>query len=443
MIHVEECVRQPPAPDAVGLTSAGAPLLARAIGVPAFAQDFGPSGKLGVVGGRDEKALFPGPDLPGGAQTEIRMVQSIHTADGDELEVAVRMKPYDMESWIAEWSRVAERNEELADGYAAAGLKVTAHEFYRRAQDFYSNATLYAAETHPKQLPLYKKYREMFDKAWQMQRPPFERVSVTFEGAQAQRLLPEARRRRARHAMAGGDWLPGRRLDGREHHHGRRRLVRRARHGVSRDRRAGTGRRHAAPGPGAAARYGAPRQGAHRLRGVAARRRRLAHRHAGHQHGRLERAARRERRAAHQGRRDGERLARTSARISSTTTRRSRSGCAGSSAPTISPTRKRKLRDYTTEGVAQKIQAAMVIGYGSDDRIMDPQGAYRLYQAAVNSKRDMMAGLGHPHHAAKAGGPRADRPATLQDWMMRELRARKARTTTTASTDTTRYSWSW
>jgi hypothetical protein len=35
----------------------------------------------------------------------------------------------------------------------------------------------------------------------------------------------------------------------------------------------------------------------------------------------------------------------------------------------------------------------------------------------------MMAGLGHPHHAAKAGGPRPERPDTLQDWMMKELHA--------------------
>ena len=39
---------------------------------------------------------------------------------------------------------------------------------------------------------------------------------------------------------------------------------------------------------------------------------------------------------------------------------------------------RRKLRDYTTDGSGQNIRAAMVIGYGSDDRIMDPQGAYRL-----------------------------------------------------------------
>ena len=46
----------------------------------------------------------------------------------------------------------------------------------------------------------------------------------------------------------------------------------------------------------------------------------------------------------------------------------------------------------------------MLIGYGSDDRIMDPQGAYRLYQAAVNSKRDMMAGLGHPRQKPAGRG---------------------------------------
>jgi hypothetical protein len=117
----------------LGLGSAGAPLLARAVGVPALAQDFWPAnGKLGVVGGRDEKALFPG--LPGGGQTEIRMVQSIYTCDQDELEVAYRLKPYDMESWVNEWLRGAERNEELAESYASAGLKVTAHKHYRTAQ---------------------------------------------------------------------------------------------------------------------------------------------------------------------------------------------------------------------------------------------------------------------------------------------------------------------
>ena len=112
-----------------GLASAGAPALARAIGVSAAAQDLGPAkGKLGVIGGRDEKVLFPGKGLPGGGQLEIRLVQSMYTSDPDELEVAQRARPYDPNSWNEEWTRVAERNEKLADAYAAEGLKVTANE---------------------------------------------------------------------------------------------------------------------------------------------------------------------------------------------------------------------------------------------------------------------------------------------------------------------------
>ena len=168
---------------ALGLASAGAPALARAIGLSAAAQDLGPAkGKLGVVGGRDEKVLFPGKGLPGGGQLEIRLVQSMYTSDPDELEVAQRARPYDPNSWYEEWTRVAERNEKLADAYAAEGLKVTANEHYRRAQDFYGNAVWPLPESDARMLPGYKKMRETFDKSWRLVRPPFERVKIAFEG---------------------------------------------------------------------------------------------------------------------------------------------------------------------------------------------------------------------------------------------------------------------
>src|SRR5438034_11183428 len=78
------------------LASAGAPLLARVLGAQR---------------------------LPGGGQLEIRLVQSMYTSDADELEVAQRARPYDPDSWYTEWTRVAEKNEKLADGYAADGLR--------------------------------------------------------------------------------------------------------------------------------------------------------------------------------------------------------------------------------------------------------------------------------------------------------------------------------
>jgi dienelactone hydrolase len=398
-------------------------VLSRALGGTTFAQDFGPgAGKLGDVGGRDEKALFPGPSLPGGGQTEIRMVQSIHTSDPDELEVAFRMKPYDMESWIGEWTRVAERNEALAEGYAKAGLRVTAHEHYRKAQEFYSNATLYAAETHPKQLPLYNKYREMFDKAWTVQRPPFERVKIAWEGKTLNGYFRKpgggaaGRRFPVVIGFQGADSMAENTIMG-----GAGSFVGRGMAYLAVD----------VPGQGDAMR----RQGL----ALPPDTERVAKILIDYLETRSDvDATRIGMQGISMGGWSAPRAASGEPRIKAVVM------ASGSydlgqdlfdyyppiqervrwiiGARTLAEARQ-KLRDYTTAAVAQKIACPMVIGYGADDRIMDPNGALRLYKAAVNSKREMMAGLGHPHHAWKAGGPREERPQTLQDWMMKQLRA--------------------
>jgi len=81
---------------------------------------------------------------------------------------------------------------------------------------------------------------------------------------------------------------------------------------------------------------------------------------------------------------------------------------------------KKKLAEYTLEDRANRIECPMLIGYSKDDRIMDPQGAFRLYQAATSSKREMVEGTGH-NQAANAGGPRDLRPPVLQDWAAKHL----------------------
>jgi len=84
---------------------------------------------------------------------------------------------------------------------------------------------------------------------------------------------------------------------------------------------------------------------------------------------------------------------------------------------------RRRMRDYTMQGVAQRIECPMLIGYGPTDRIMDPEGAYRLYQACVNAPRTMWSGGGHPHHVAKSGGPLGFQLPTEQDWLAKVLGA--------------------
>jgi naringenin degradation protein FdeB len=83
---------------------------------------------------------------------------------------------------------------------------------------------------------------------------------------------------------------------------------------------------------------------------------------------------------------------------------------------------RKQLTDYNLNGRANKIEAPMLIGYSKDDRIMDPAGALRLYEAAVNSKRDMVEGTGHVQ-ASNAGGPRDRRPAVFPDWAAKTLGA--------------------
>jgi dienelactone hydrolase len=405
-----------------GLASAGAPALARMFGLSAHAQDVGPAvGRPGVVGGRDEKVLFPGKGLPGGGQLEIRLVQSMYTSDADELEVAQRARPYDPDSWYVEWARVAEKNEKLADGYAAQGFNVSAGEHYRRAQDFYGNAAWPLPDTDSRMLPAYKKMREMFDKAGRMVRAPFERITVPFEGQQLEGYLRKPGGAAGRKfptviAFQGADTMAENTIVGAAGS-----FVARGMAYVAVD----------FPGQGGALR--------------------LHDRHLPPDTERVLAAiidylqTRPDVDATRVGI-HGISMGGWGAPRAASGERRIKAVCvaAGSfdlgadlfdyyppiqdrvrwiiGARDLADARK-KLRDYTLQGRADRIECALLVGYGGDDRIMDPQGAYRLYQAAVNAKRDMLAGLGHPQHNVRAGGPRGERAASLQDWMMKALGA--------------------
>jgi hypothetical protein len=166
-----------------GLFAAGAPALTGVVGSTALAQNLGPGNKgVGDIAGRDPLKLYTGHPVVGGGQMEIRLNQSIYTGDPHEIEVAQRLEPFNPESWYQEWRRVALINEEIAEGYAEQNLKVSAHEFYMRASRFHRLSIVYQEDSDETMMPGYNKLREMFDKAWQMRSPPFERVKVTVDG---------------------------------------------------------------------------------------------------------------------------------------------------------------------------------------------------------------------------------------------------------------------
>jgi dienelactone hydrolase len=403
-----------------GLAAAGLPALTKALGSSALAQDAGSEGgKKGAVGGRAEEALFPANGLPGGGQLEIRMTQSIYTSDADELEVAQRMKPFDLESWISEWTRVAEKNEELAEKFAGEGFKVTANEFYLRAASFYRFACWPQPVTESRMLPTYKKSRDNFDKAWKMVRPPFERVQINYEGKMLDGYFrkpnnPPGKKFPAVIAFQGADTMAEATILG--------------------------GSAYAARGMAYLAVDFPGQGGALRLKDL-------------HLPPDTERIAKAmidylETRADVDATRIGMQgisMGGYGVPRAASGEKRIKAGFVSSGsydlksdlfeyfppiqervrwiigAKDLADARK-KLADYTMEGRANKIEAPMLIGYSKDDRIMDPAGALRLYEAAVNSKRDMIEGTGHAQ-ASNAGGPRQGRPVVFPDWAAKTLGA--------------------
>jgi dienelactone hydrolase len=405
----------------LGLAATALPILNRALTAEGLAQDASAEGgKKGAVGGRSEEELYTGKGLQGGGQLEIRLTQSIYTSDPDALEVAQRMKPFNLDSWIVEWTRVAERNEVLGDKFAAEGYKITANEYYQKASTFYREACWPQPVDEPRMMTTYKKMRETFDKAWKMMRPPFERVQINYEGKMLDGYFrkpnnPPGKKFPAVIAFQGADTMAEATI-------------------MNAGGYLARGMAYLAvdfPGQG----------GAMRL-------------HDLHLPPDTDRIAKAmidylETRADVDGARIGmqgismggygvPRAASVEKRIKAAFMSSGSYDLKSDLFEYYPPIQERvrwivgardladarkKLADYNLgEGRAEKIEAPMLIGYSKDDRIMDPAGSLRLYEAARNSKRDMVEGTGHAQ-ASNAGGPRGGRPVVFPDWAAKTLGA--------------------
>ncbi len=361
-----------------------------------------------------EKRLFPGPGLPGGGQLEVRMEAPLLHPDPDVREVARRYKPYNLDSWHTEWTRMAEKNEALAAGFEEEGRHVTAHDFYRRAAEFHRRALVYMPDTDPRMMQSHHKLKETFDKAWSLVTPPFERVEVPYEGHRLAALFYPARGKSGTRSptvynYGGADGILLRGLDGDAGQY-----VRRGMSFIDVD----------GPGHGATLRemklYAPP---------------------------------------------DSERVAKAviDYLVSRTDVDPDRIGLHGSSmggysGPRCATEEKRikavavwsgayhlvddifdyyppiqdrlrwlmgardlkeareRSQEFTLVGRAHKIECPLLVGYNHDDRVMDPRGAIRLYENAVNAPRELLDGVGHHEK-------RFDRRSFIVDWFAKQLGA--------------------
>ena len=364
-----------------------------------------------------EKILFPGRGLPGGGQLEIRMEVSAVHPDPDVLSVARRYKPHNLESWHSEWMRVAEKNEELAWGFEGEGRKLTAHEFYRRAAHFYRQAIVYMPDSDPRMLPAYKKLKEMFDKAWSLVAPPFERVQVPYEGHLLEGLFYPVRGRPGTrypvvYNYAGADGIL---LRGDEGGAGANQYVRRGMAFFDVD----------GPGHGGALRekklYAPPdseRVAAAVIDYLVTRSDVDSARIGIH--------------GSSMGGYSGPRSATAEKRIKAVAVWSGAYDLVRDIFDYYPPIRDRlrwligaanlreareKIAEFTLKGKAGQIECPLLVGYSHDDRVMDPRGALELYEKAINSpEKEMLDGVGH-------GEKRFDRRTYIADWFMRHLAA--------------------
>ena len=365
--------------------------------------------------GQAEKELFPARGLPGGGQLEVRMEISANHPDPDIRGVARRVKLFNLESWHTEWTQVARKNEELAAGFEREQRKLTAHEFYLRAADFYRRAVVYMPDSDPRMLPMFKKLEENFDKAWGVVPPPFERVQIPYEGHMLPALFWPGRGKAGSrlpvvYNYGGADGILLRGEDG-----GAGQYVRRGMSFIDVD----------GPGHGGMLRH-------HKL-------------YAPPDSERVAKAVidylvtrpdvDPERIGLHGsslGGYSGPRCATGEKRIKAVAVWSGAYNLIDDIFDYYPPIQDRlrwlmgakdlqeareKIKEFTLIGRAQKIDCPLLVGYSRDDRVMDPRGALNLYENAVNSPdRSMVDGVGH-------GEKRFDRRTYLADWFMKQLKA--------------------
>lgn len=362
-----------------------------------------------------EKALYPARGLPGGGQLEVRMEISANHPDPDIRGVARRVKMFNLESWHAEWMAVAQKNEELASGFEKDNRKVTTHEFYLRAADFYRRAVVYMPEDDPRMMPTYKKLEQAFNKAWSLVTPPFERVQIPYEGHILPALFFPGRgkpgtRLPVVYNYGGADGILLRGEDG-----GAGQYVRRSMSFIDVD----------GPGHGGMLRekklYAPPdsERVAKAVIDYLVTRSDVDPNRIG-LHG------------SSMGGYSGPRCATAEKRIKAVAVWSGAYNLVNDIFDYYPPIQDRlrwlmgakdlneareKIKEFTLEGRATKIECPLLVGYSHDDRVMDPRGALKLYQNAVNSPdRSMLDGVGH-------GEKRFDRRTYIADWFMKQLNA--------------------
>lgn len=119
---------------------------------------------------------------------EIVLGATYHQAAdvGEALATAERIKEGDSDGWVREWLATAGASRAAGREAEGAGRRVSAVAYYRRAATYYATALYrfaHAAGDDPgRELEIWRRQRECWDRVVDLQPAPGERVAIPYEG---------------------------------------------------------------------------------------------------------------------------------------------------------------------------------------------------------------------------------------------------------------------
>jgi len=102
-------------------------------------------------------------------------------AVSEVFQAASRMTPGDAESWHAEWTRIAVRNDERGDAERAAGHVRTAMNCWLRAANYFREAEFWLAPDDPRRLATFTRCEQASKKWLAAMTPRGEAVEIPYE----------------------------------------------------------------------------------------------------------------------------------------------------------------------------------------------------------------------------------------------------------------------
>jgi pimeloyl-ACP methyl ester carboxylesterase len=123
----------------------------------------------------------------GGFNYEFLRAISYQASGGAELGECIaavaRIHEGDFDSWIQEWTRLADRVAQEAETALKKGKQAEACHAFLRASNYYRAAEFYVSHTDPRQFALWTRSRECFHQAASLMSPVVEILEIPFEEA--------------------------------------------------------------------------------------------------------------------------------------------------------------------------------------------------------------------------------------------------------------------